>query len=275
MELAFPIVQGVSFAGYLLSSVFYISGFLGEVPRKRSLASYFLLTGVLLQLGLLFVLAGTESAPPLRTTREALLVASFFIGCSYFLFERATREKTVGPFIVPFPALLSLSSLILYFSPAPQIEPDVVFRSAWFQVHVLLTLLSYAAFAFAFSAGLMYFMLSREIAMKRMGKVFVRLPSLDSLDHIGYRAVSIGFPLLTLGVAAGGLWAERVWGSFFRLEIKEMWTFATWIIYAAYLHSRLVAGWQGRRAAFLSIVGFLACMLSFIGGSFFPGRHSF
>ncbi|MDI6809583.1 MAG: cytochrome c biogenesis protein CcsA [Candidatus Eisenbacteria bacterium] len=275
MGLAFPVIQGISFACYLVASFLYISGFLGEAPKKHSLASYFLLAGVLLQLSLLFLITGAESALPLRTVREALLVASVFIGCSYFLFERATGEKTVGPFIVPFPAILSLSSLILCFFPRPQLEPEVIFTSAWFQVHVLLTLLSYAAFAFAFSTGLMYFMLSHEIAVKRMGRVFVRLPSLDSLDHIGYRAVSIGFPLLTLGVVAGGLWAERVWGSFFRMEIKEVWTFATWIIYAAYLHSRLAAGWQGKRAALLSIVGFLACMLSFVGGSLLPGRHNF
>ncbi len=92
-----------------------------------------------------------------------------------------------------------------------------------------------------------------------------RLPSLQILDEANYRLITIGFPLLTLAIITGALWAESTRGSYFRWDPKEILALVTWFIYALVLHVRLTAGWRGGRAAILSIVGFIGVLFAFLG----------
>ena len=101
-------------------------------------------------------------------------------------------------------------------------------------------------------------------------------PSLKVLDDLNYHSLIFGFPLLTLGIMTGAVWAEYAWGRYWAWDPKETWSLVTWFLYAALLHQRLTVGWRGRRAAIMAIVGFLAVMFTFLGVSYLlPGLHSY
>jgi len=106
--------------------------------------------------------------------------------------------------------------------------------------------------------------------------LFQRLPNLQILDEINYKLITLGFPLLTLAIITGALWAESAWGSYWRWDPKEVWSLITWFIYALVLHARLTAGWRGRKAAMLSIAGFISVIFTFFGVNLLlKGLHAF
>ena len=101
------------------------------------------------------------------------------------------------------------------------------------------------------------------------------LPGPELLDEISYRAVTVGFPFLTLVIVLGAFWAEVAWGSYWSWDPKETASLVTWLIYGAYLHARVVRGWRGNRAAWLLVVGFGATLFTYFGNLFFGGLHSY
>jgi len=101
------------------------------------------------------------------------------------------------------------------------------------------------------------------------------LPKPLVLDEIGYRAVVVGFPFLTLTIILGAVWAETAWGTYWSWDPKETASLVTWLIYGAYLHARVMRGWRGNRAAWLLVIGFLATLLTYFGNLIFGGLHSY
>ncbi len=98
----------------------------------------------------------------------------------------------------------------------------------------------------------------------------------DTLDNISYRIIGLGFPLLTIGIIAGGVWANEAWGSYWSWDPKETWALITWLVFAAYLHSRITKGWQGRRPAILAAVGFVVVWICYLGVNLLgKGLHSY
>lgn len=103
-----------------------------------------------------------------------------------------------------------------------------------------------------------------------------RMPSLASIDRLAYRAHAFAFPVWTFTIAAGSVWAEYAWGRFWGWDPKETWSLVTWVIYAAYLHARSTAGWKGRNAAIIAIVGVASFWFNFIGINLLvSGLHSY
>ncbi len=210
---------------------------------------------------------------PITSMHEA---SSFFAWCVvliFFLLEYRYKIGIMGSFILPVVFVLMLSSSVLPRGIHP-LSP--VLQSYWLGVHTLLAFLGNAAFAVAFGIGIMYLLQEHYLKSKRLHGLFQRLPSLQILDEINYRLISVGFPLLTLAIISGALWAERAWGSYWRWDPKEVWSMITWFIYALVLHVRLTAGWRGRRAAILSIIGFSVILFTFFGVNFLlKSLHSF
>ena len=101
------------------------------------------------------------------------------------------------------------------------------------------------------------------------------VPKQEVLDRLGYRAVVIGFPLDTMVLVLGAVWAEIAWGSYWSWDPKETASLVTWLIYGGYLHARVARGWTGRRAAWLLVIGFASVVLTFVGNAFFGGLHSY
>jgi cytochrome c-type biogenesis protein CcsB len=103
-----------------------------------------------------------------------------------------------------------------------------------------------------------------------------RLSLADTLDNISYRVIGLGFPLLTIGIIAGAVWANEAWGSYWSWDPKETWALITWLVFAAYLHARITKGWQGRRPAILAATGFVVVWICYLGVNLLgKGLHSY
>jgi cytochrome c-type biogenesis protein CcsB len=128
-----------------------------------------------------------------------------------------------------------------------------------------LAFISYAAFTIAFGVAVIYLIQRRFLKTKHLGGLFRMLPPLETLDEISYRCLAVGFPLLTVAIISGAIWSEKALGSYWSWDPKQTWSLITWLIYAALLHGRLTIGWRGKRAALLSIIGFMVLLLTFFG----------
>lgn len=103
-----------------------------------------------------------------------------------------------------------------------------------------------------------------------------RLTIADTLDNVSYRVIGLGFPLLTIGIIAGAVWANEAWGSYWSWDPKETWALITWLVFAAYLHARITKGWQGRRPAILAASGFVVVWICYLGVNLLgKGLHSY
>ena len=103
----------------------------------------------------------------------------------------------------------------------------------------------------------------------------VKLPRLEVLDDIGYRAAVITFPLLTIMIVLGSVWANTAWGRYWGWDPKETAALVTWLVYGAFLHVRVVRDWRGRKAAWMLVLGFITVLFAYFGNHFFGGLHSY
>lgn len=199
---------------------------------------------------------------PITNPHEA---TSFFAWCIvliFFLLHFRYKIGLLSSFVMPIIFLMMLVASFL----SRDIKPlSPVLQSYWLGIHTVFAFLGNAAFAMAFGIGIMYLIQEHYVKSKRLGGLYERLPSLQTLDEINYRLITLGFPLLTLAIITGSLWAENAWGRLWNWDPRETWSLITWLIYAIVLHARLVAGWRGRRAAILSIIGFLTIIIAFFG----------
>lgn len=183
------------------------------------------------------------------------------------------RIKLLGAFLTPIALILMLFALSL---PKEIVPLAPVLQSFWHPLHVFFAFLGNAIFTLAFCCGAMYLMQEHQLKTKKVGAITKRLPSLKVLDDMNYQALTFGFPLLTLGIITGAIWAEYAWGRYWGWDPKETWSLIVWLIYAAYLHARIARGWRGRRSAWLSVVGFCATLFCYLGVNLLlSGLHSY
>ncbi|MCA0145996.1 c-type cytochrome biogenesis protein CcsB [Blastococcus sp. LR1] len=170
---------------------------------------------------------------------------------------RSPGLRHIGVFMMA-PVILSLVAigLGLYTEAAPVVA---ALRSYWLAIHVTAAILGFGIFMVSGIASVLYLVRSRPGAESGTGFVS-RLPSAAALDRLAHRTAVFGFPIWTFAVIAGAIWAEAAWGRFWGWDPKETWSFVAWVVYAAYLHARTTAGWRGRPAAWVNVVG-LAVMI--------------
>lgn len=202
---------------------------------------------------------------------------SFFtvvIVIEYLIIQRKSDLPIIGAFVTP---LAWASVVVAINSPfgrqIPTLPPAL--QSYWMAIHVPVMFVSYAAFANAFGIGIAYLIQEHQIKSKKPSEMMFRLPPLEELDAMIYRVIALAFPLLTLGVLLGARWAYDAWGRYWGWDAKETWALITWLIYAAYLHMRLVVGWRGRKTAYLSLVGFGVVLFTYIGVNYLSELHGF
>ncbi len=112
------------------------------------------------------------------------------------------------------------------------------------------------------------------LSLKKVFRFFAL--STDILDDITYKAIAVGFPLLSLGIITGAIWADSAWGTYWSWDPKETWSLITWFVYALYLHSRLMRGWKGRKTAVLALIGFISVIFTYLGVNLLlSGLHSY
>jgi cytochrome c-type biogenesis protein CcsB len=179
------------------------------------------------------------------------------------------KIASLGIFCFPAIFVMTFIANLTYTSQAS----IPMLRSRWLYIHTPPVILGYVAFFVAFSAAVLYLIQERELKLKRV--FHNRLPSLEICDDLAYRALAIGFPLMTLGILSGALWAQQVWGVGgieWMGDSKILLAFLTWLIYLLLIHYRLIAGWRGKKAAYLVIAGFVSVLVTF---SFYGGLHTF
>ena len=213
---------------------------------------------------------------PITTPHEA---ASFFAWCTvllYFVMEFRYRVGLLGSFIMPVVFFLMLASAMMSREIKEAAEISARLKSYWLGIHTFFAFMANAAFALACVVGLMYLVQERYLKAKRLGDLFERLPDIQTLDYLNYRMISVGFPALSVAMITGSLWAKSAFGEFWRWDPREVMSLITFFIYALIIHSRLMAGWRGRRAAVLSIIGFVFVIVAFAGIKIFQkGYHVF
>jgi cytochrome c-type biogenesis protein CcsB len=181
--------------------------------------------------------------------------------------------QVLGAFLAPIALIFTLYALAL---PKEILPLAPVLKSFWHPFHVFFAFMGDAVFTLAFCCGIMYLIQEHQVKSKKLGAIMERLPSLKVLDDLNYRCLTLGFPLLTLGIITGSIWAEYAWGRYWGWDPKETWSLITWILFAAQLHQRLTVGWRGRKAAIMAIVGFLVVLFTFLGVNLLlPGLHNY
>ena len=199
---------------------------------------------------------------PFTNLHEAISFFSWAIVLVFFLVDFKYKVDVLGSFILPL-AFLSLVSAAALPNEIPALDPTL--KRAWLGIHTTLSLLGIVAFAVAFIAGIMYLLQERFLKSKQFNSLYYKLPSLDLLDEWNKKAILFGFPLLTLGIISGALWAQYALGSFWSSNnSKQALALGTWFFYLIVLHGRITIGWRAKKAAHLAIIGFVGVVFIFI-----------
>jgi cytochrome c-type biogenesis protein CcsB len=185
---------------------------------------------------------------------------SWAIVVVYFVAWWRYRIEALGAFLVPLAFLATAYSGV---SVATTVEMLPAFQRLWLVVHIFLSVLGYAALALTFCAGVMYLVQERQLKSKHPGAFYHRLPSLSLLDELNGRALLLGFPLLTQGIITGSIWAKYASGSYWHWSFKSLPLLLTWAMYAVLIGGRYTLGWQGKKAAFAVVTGFLVVLASY------------
>ena len=279
--LSTKILSYVTFI-YLLGTLFYLcyltfrNETIGKIATGVTMSG---LTGHIVS----FLLRWKESYDlgyghiPLSNQFESMVFFAMVIVFIYLALEFKYKIRTIGAFVTPFASiLLAMTTITKSFSC--EIQPLIpALQSNWLTYHVITCFLGYAAFAVSCGVSVMFLIKLRGQNQKESQGIFVRLlPDINILEDINYKAVAIGFPMLTLGIITGAAWANYAWGSYWSWDPKETWSLITWFIYAAFLHARFTRGWRGKKAAVLSIIGFGAVIFTYFGVNYIlSGLHSY
>ena len=212
---------------------------------------------------------------------------------------RRPEIRPLGVFVL-LPAVLAMALGGLVFRvPAGPLVPAL--NSRWIVIHVAAAITGSSVLCLAAVFSILYLVKERverrqrppapplvagaaqtadrvevDQAVARHGSLWDRLPSADTLDHLAYRTTAFGFPIWTFAIIAGAIWAQAAWGRYWGWDPKETWSFISWTVFAAYLHARATAGWRGRRAAWLAIVGLATLLFNFYAvNTVIVGLHSY
>ncbi len=157
--------------------------------------------------------------------------------------------------------VLAHFSTEIYVGEARDLE---IMLSPWASIHIVFGFLSFSVFCLSFIMGLLFLFQEFQLKSKRIGSFFNRLPALELLDQLHYKALSVGLGLLTLVIITGSAWAKSVRGVYFFSDPRQLWSIIAWLVYACFFQVRFSSGWRGRRAILLSLTGFLVILFTFL-----------
>lgn len=265
---------------YTLGMLFYWAWIGSKKEFVGRFATYLTFIGLLANTAAIILRMIIAGRPPLSNSFEFLLTFVWGIVSVYLFIEYRYKLRSLGSFVMPV-AFLILMFIIMSMGPEERLAQAVppALKSRWLTFHVVTAMFAYGAFAISFGLGIMYLLKLGEEGKGKQANpqgIIARFPALDTLDELAYKVIGFAFPLLTLCIITGAIWANYAWGTYWSWDPKETWSLITWIIYAAYLHARLMYGWKGKRAAWMTVLGFAAVLFTFFGVNYFlPGLHSY
>ena len=217
---------------------------------------------------------------PWGSMYEFSITGTLAVGAAYAFLVRRYSVRWLGLLVTGFiVVVLGIAVLVLYRPVAPLVP---ALHSYWLAIHVSAAAIAGGAFTVGALASVLFLLRSRletraAAAPEAARRGFLwRTPSAEAIDRIAYRVHAFAFPLWTFAVLAGAIWAQYAWGRYWGWDPKEVWAFITWVVYAAYLHARATAGWQGRAAAYVALLGFATFLFNFVGINLFgSGLHAY
>ena len=227
---------------------------------------------------------------PLSNLYESLIFLSWGISTIHLFVEFRTQSRLIGAISAPIIFFISgFSSLTLPIEMQKALPLVPSLQSNWLMMHVSMMMVSYATLIIGSLLSILYlaFTLFKKkkvnvektttnILTVQQSSISSQSPILQTIDIWSYRIIGLGFPFLTIGIISGAVWANEAWGSYWSWDPKETWALITWLIFAVYLHSRLLKGWQGTKAASLGSCGFFVIWICYLGVNFLgKGLHSY
>ena len=285
---------------YWMSLILFKNPILSEIGKIGSIIANVLLFIIL---GSRWVVAGYF---PLSNLYESLLFLTWTLLSTYLVVEYKTKSKLIGATLIPV-ALLINGFANLTLPPEMQKASPLVpaLQSNWLMMHVSMMMLSYATLIVGSLLSILFLIIAKgkeinykpltqsknindSVVLNNMTVAYDesnynlevnnenKLKLLYSIDNWSYRVIGLGFPFLTIGIIAGGVWANEAWGSYWSWDPKETWALITWLVFAAYLHARITKNWQGKRTAILGSLGFFVIWVCYLGVNFLgKGLHSY
>ncbi|WP_371859650.1 c-type cytochrome biogenesis protein CcsB [Pseudoduganella namucuonensis] len=263
---------------FVLSTLFYWIGLVARssmgftVGSKLCWAAVVLgLTGMLVRWYESYLIGADVGHIPISNLYEVFILFALITAMFYLYYEQRYETRQLGAFV-----LLVISAAVAFLlwytvsRDAADIQPLVpALQSWWMKIHVPANFIGYGTFALAAMVATAYL-------LKSSGYLVDRLPSLEVLDDVMYKAISAGFAFFTIATILGALWAAEAWGGYWSWDPKETWALIVWLNYAAWLHMRLMSGLRGRVAAWWALVGLLVTTFAFLGvNMFLSGLHSY
>jgi len=263
---------------FFLSTLFYWIGFLSRSQAGASIGSSLCWAALVLGWTAMMVrwyesyLIGADVGHiPISNLYEVFILFALITAMFYLYYEERYATRQLGPFVMLI--ISAAVGFLLWYTVsrgAAEIQPLVpALQSWWMKIHVPANFIGYGTFALASMVACAYL-------LKSHGYLVDRLPSLELLDDVMYKAISAGFAFFTIATILGALWAAEAWGGYWSWDPKETWALIVWLNYAAWLHMRLMSGLRGRVAAWWAIVGLLVTSFAFMGvNMFLSGLHSY
>jgi len=284
-----------SFVFYILTTALYLGYWVFKKKWLGQTATAMAFIALASTSMILISRTGESGHAPFSNLWESMMLFVWATNVAYLYMEYKYKFKVIGVVVMALESLAMLSaSLLPYkFKSAEPLNPalqskwnwmtDLLgtwglekYAIGWLDFHVFTTFIGYAGFAIAFGLSILYLIKERSEEKGSGGSLVKAFPPSRTLDEMSYRAIAWGFPFLGVGIVSGAVWANYAWGTYWSWDPKETWSLITWFIYAAYLHARVTRGWRGKRAAYISIAGFLAVIFLYWGVSFvLPGLHAY
>jgi ABC-type uncharacterized transport system permease subunit len=251
LELLADMLFGATVGAYLLASILFIAFLTGRADRALRWAPRLVAVGVPLHAAQICVWSLVLHLCPVEGIHFALSVASMFVCLVYVLARLRLKVDVVGAFVAPQALAFLLASR--FVGSAVDAQPRL--RGALLPFHVVSNLLGIALFTLAFAAAVAYLLQDRRLKRKKLDGAD-RMPPIDALDRAEHRFLVAGFPLLTIGILTGTLWAREIEAGGAGEIARAALSYASWALIGGVLLLRAAAGWRGRRAAYGTILGF-------------------
>lgn len=256
----------VGFAAYLLALAIAVVNLVRERKVLDVIVTVCLAAGFVVQtvyMGQRWVVAGRA---PFSNMFESLVLFAWTIVGIYLVLRLRVRVPVIGAAT----ALLAILALAYASTWSADVRPLMpALQSNWLTFHVFTCFLGYGGFAISFLSSIAFLVLARESSTAPQERR-------DVMEAVMAQTISFGFLFLTVGIITGSVWANSAWGTYWSWDPKETWSLITWLIYAAFLHCRYMRGWRDKRAAWVSIIGFISVLFTYFGVNLLlSGLHSY
>ncbi len=215
---------------------------------------------------------------PVSSLYEVFILFVVMTALMYLYYEQRYKIRALGGFVM---LVISASvAFILWYvfdKDAHIIQPLVpALKSYWMKIHVPANFVGYGTFSIAAMVGVAFLMTERATKKNPESTFVARMPSLQAMDDLMYKTISLGFAFFTIATVLGAMWAAEAWGGYWSWDPKETWALIVWLNYAAWLHMRMSKGWRGAPLAWWAIIGLLITTFAFLGvNMFLSGLHSY